>query len=176
MCNSVRCFKLRKQSYEFIFIEFPSTQFLNVWVDVEHIFHSHSMFTCLTRMRIKVFELHNNIFIAPLYVTASSCNLCRLWCMYEAVRAVSRKGKEWWIWGEGENEDLIWTSDVVIIKHTTHRPDSKNEERRMGCRKTRGKLARWLQEFMKMYAITSFDDSICQIKKRTDNPRRGKGG
>jgi hypothetical protein len=38
MRNSVSFSKLWKQSNEFVFIEFPSTQFYNVGVDVEHTF------------------------------------------------------------------------------------------------------------------------------------------
>jgi hypothetical protein len=62
--------------------------------------------------------------------------------MYEAMHAASREEKEPRICGEGENEDLIWTSDVVIIKHTTHTIPTVRIREEEGGRKTRDKLAR----------------------------------
>jgi hypothetical protein len=136
--------------------------FLNAWADAEHIFHSHSIFTRLTRIRIKISDLHNNISIPLLYVISSSCNLCRLRRTYEPVRTVSKKGKESRVWGRGGGEDLIWTSDVVIIKHTAHISPVRFRGEVGGVGKH---VSSWRQEFVKMYAAVFFDDSICQIKR-----------
>ena len=95
MCNSVQFFKLWKEYYWFIRIQFPSIEFFFTSERMSGIYSaSPGICTCLTRTRIKVSDLHNNISIALLYVIASSCNVCRLWWMYEPVRALSRKGKE----------------------------------------------------------------------------------
>jgi hypothetical protein len=75
--------------------------------------------------------------------------------------------------GSVGDEDLIWTSDVVIIKHTTYHPASKlGKKKRVGkCVTTWREIATRICEDAASN-MASFDDSICHTEKRKGNSEK----
>lgn len=125
-----------------------------------------SIFTCLTRIRIKVSDMHNNISIELLYVVASSYNLCRLWNSTSLCVRCPRKGKKSRV---RRDEDLIWTSHVVIIKHTTHHPESREGVHDKLARDKDKNLWRFIPQHPWIIPVVRYKEQGGKINK-------GKGG